>query len=243
MNVSNSVTPVYIFLPCADFSQYARLPSGETPGPHTANGTGAAWCVLSGTGVAWSGSTMMRRSGIPALNLENFAHDVFVEFLDRLDLLLERTFVRGLVGRLNMDKHEIFVRKRVPCRGNLARIIGAEVAGGARNEANVEAGKDADAAHQVHGRHHRAGDREPLFDGRQHYRFPLAPEPDVGGRVFPIRLAALIDRTRSKHRPRIFHEAANYILPCAGGKVSRILLTGNIVRRGAVEAFPPGNPR
>ncbi len=42
MNVSNKVTPVYIFFPCADFSQYAMLPSASTPAPHTVNGTGPA---------------------------------------------------------------------------------------------------------------------------------------------------------------------------------------------------------
>ena len=61
--------------------------------------------------------------------LENFAHDVTVEFLDGLDFLRRHSFVAGLVGSLDMQKNKVLFGQRGPGGCDLARVVGPQVAG------------------------------------------------------------------------------------------------------------------
>ncbi len=110
--------------------------------------------------------------------------DLVVDALDRLDLLRQAAHVRRLVGRLDVDPHEVVVTERLGGGARLGAVVGVEIAGRARHVDHVEAGDAADAAHQIDG----ADDRAALSPYRsaeaRHARRPaLAPEPRHGRRA------------------------------------------------------------
>ena len=82
----------------------------------------------------------IRPAGRP---IQNLADDVLVEFLDGLDLFAEVTFVAGLVRRFDVQIDEILRRQGLLGRGDLARVIRSQIAGGAVLRGSIGAGPDS----------------------------------------------------------------------------------------------------
>ena len=85
--------------------------------------------------------------------------DVGVPAFERCDLLVDGTLVARLVGGLDVEEEEVTVRERRQRRVTLRDVVVVEAGGGAGHVEHLDAGEDAEAAHEVDGRRQPAARR------------------------------------------------------------------------------------
>src|SRR5262249_49615852 len=126
--------------------------------------------------------------------LEDRAHHLLVEILDRLDLLPGFAHVPALVGGLHWQEEEVPRLEGAKAVLRLAAEVRIEEAGGAGDRDPLEPREDAEPVHEIDGGDDRAVDAEALVEPRDRGTLPLPPEPDRGGGPLAPREARPTDR-------------------------------------------------
>src|SRR5207253_616033 len=104
-----------------------------------------------------------------------------VNLFERPDLGIRLPLVRGLVGCLDVDAHQVMVGKRGHRGASLGGVVGVEVAGRSGHVDARPTQQDADAADEINGADNSALLAVNLSEGSQMRRSPLAPKPDLRG--------------------------------------------------------------
>src|SRR5262249_41769024 len=168
--------------------------------------------------------------------LEDGAHDLLVEVLDRLDLLVRIAHVAALVGRLHVQEEEVAGLEGAKPVLRLAAEVRVEEAGGPGDGDALEPRQHAETVHQIDRGDDRAVDAEALAERRDRGPLPLPPEPDRVRRPLAPREPRPADRVLREQATGAVHQARQHAraLPLGEGPADR--LVGEGVRRGGAHA-------
>src|SRR5262249_41113125 len=139
---------------------------------------------------------------------EQGADDVTVDLFEGFHLGVRPAFVRGFIGSLDVDAHQVVRSQGLYARSALGGVIRVEIAGRPRHVDAGPAEQDADAPDQVHGTYDGAALAIDLGKRPQLRGASLAPEPDLRGRPFAAGLTGLIHRVPRQDFPAPLHQTA-----------------------------------
>ena len=200
------------------------------PVPAIATGTLPCEWTLVRKNVGWSGEIMIRHWPCDLRRVEDGADDVTVDLLNGFHFLVAAAFVRGLVGRLDVDAHDIVFVEGVNGRTAFGGVVGVEVTGGTGDFDSIPADESRNAAKQIDGGDHRAA-RAVLFgEGLEPRGLPLSPEPNVRGRPLACLLSGRVHWMVAKHVGRRGHQFAEDVAARAARIILEHRLVGDVVR-------------
>ena len=151
--------------------------------------------------------------------LDDRSHDFLIDLFERFHFLSKVTFMRRLIGSLDVDANQIVFRNRVDRVFSFRGIVSIRIAGRSGNFDAIPTDQRRQAAKQIDSCDHGAFDTVHFLERSQVWLLPQPPQPNISCRWLFVGRSLFVNVMITKPLLTLLHKLDQHVAARTARKI------------------------